>query len=128
MTGDRYLGLTTVPPRKRSPAKPRVRTKISKPQPRLLEHVRYGEGKLVWVRQLDSGDCVVSVKFGDGTERVLQLRQQYWISDIASLIPALTPTPKPLKHKPTASHADDDLSANDEGEQESWDGGADEAA
>jgi hypothetical protein len=76
-----------VPPSLKPEPAAKRRSRKAKSETRSLEHVRYGEGKLVWVRQLDSGDYVVSVKFGDGAERVIQLRQQYWVSDIRDLIP-----------------------------------------
>lgn len=120
-----YLGLKTAPPRKRSPSQPRVRTKVSKAKPRLLEHVHYGQGKLVGVRHLDSGDYVATVKFGDGAERAIQLRQQYWVSDIASVIPE---PPKPVaqkKARPRRRPVDDEDEESYLSDEDSVDSGGD---
>lgn len=112
MTG--YLGVKTVPPRKRP--LPAPRTKVAKPQPRVLEHVRYGLGKLISVRLADNCDRLAVVKFGDGMRRVLQLRQQYCLSNIASLISA-PPVPKVVQIKTAVSRVgeepDNDLSSSD---------------
>lgn len=85
MTGDRYAGSKFIPPRR---VLPKLKPKEAPLEPRLLEHVRYGLGKLIGVRQLDNGDYAVVVKFGDGATRVLRLEQRYWVTNIASLIPA----------------------------------------
>lgn len=91
------FGVKTVRPRKRAlPAGSKA--KAPKPQLHTIEHVRYGEGKLVFVRQLDSGEHIALVKFGDGVERILRLRQQYWLTDIAPLIP----TPLKVKARKSA--------------------------
>jgi hypothetical protein len=82
-------------PRKRSSASPKVKT--PKPEPRLVEHVHFGRGKVLGVRQLDNGDHAATVRFSDGTERVLQLQQRFWLTDTATLIPV---PPKPSRRKP----------------------------
>ena len=70
------------------------------------------KGKVVEVRQLDNGDHAVQVEFGDGVERVLQLRPQYWLSDIRDLVPG---PPKPSRRKPVPVH-DNDTSTTGDGE------------
>jgi hypothetical protein len=116
---------------KSKPAAKRVRTKVSKPEPRLLEHVRYGQGKLVCVRQLDSGDYVVVVQFADGAERVIRLDQSFWTSDIASLIPAPTKPrrqvrePKPVEAEENGEQDEGDA-VGDEDDGEEVEGGDDE--
>jgi hypothetical protein len=96
-----YLGVKTVPPRKR-PLPAERKPQQPRPEFRVLEHMRYGQGKLVSVRQLDYGDYVAVVRFGDGTERSLQLCQRYWLSNIASLIPVPRPVSKPRLNSATS--------------------------
>ncbi len=62
--------------------------KNCKPASRYAEHVRYGRGEVVAVRQLDSGGFVADMKFGDGTERTLLIAAQFWPSGVPSLPPA----------------------------------------
>jgi hypothetical protein len=78
-----------IPPRE--PATKRGRPKLDL---RPLEHVRFGKGKLLAVRQIDgsANDFVVDVKFADGTTRTLLLTQHFWVNDIGPFIPK---TPKP---------------------------------
>jgi hypothetical protein len=52
------------------------------------EHVRYGRGEIIEVRELDSGGFVAVVRFPDESEKTLRLDPRYWTSDITSLKPA----------------------------------------
>lgn len=81
------MGIKTIRPRKRAPAASKPNKK-EKSEPPVLEHARYGHGKVVGLRKLDNGDHVATVRFDDGVERLLQLQQQYWLSDIRDLIPS----------------------------------------
>lgn len=54
----------------------------------MAEHKTFGIGTVVRVREVDGGEFVATLRFENGLERVLQLRQQYWDTDIATLTPA----------------------------------------
>ncbi|HKT87950.1 MAG TPA: hypothetical protein VJQ59_05915 [Candidatus Sulfotelmatobacter sp.] len=58
-----------------------------KSQPHFADHVRYGRGEVLSVRELDSGGgiYVAVVRFADGTERCIRLSPEYWHSPIADL-------------------------------------------
>jgi hypothetical protein len=75
---------------------PAAPAKVRKPKaaPRHIEHVRYGMGRVLAVRQIDGTDdgYMADVRFADGITRTLLLVQRVWISDIAGLIPE---PPKP---------------------------------
>ena len=61
--------------------------KTVKPQPLHAEHIRYGLGEILSVRQLDGGGVFVAdVKFADGTQRTIRLAPQYWVGDTTGLI------------------------------------------
>ncbi len=110
MTGTAFK---VIRPRKRAPAKPKVKT--PKPEPRVVEHVRYGPGKVLGVRQLDNGDHAVQVEFGDGTTRTLVLDQTFWVTSIRSLLPS-KPVRCPAKPKPEPMEVTED--AENDGERE----------
>jgi hypothetical protein len=63
--------------------------KTPKPKLRHAEHVRYGSGDVLAVRQLDSAGhvLVADVRFEDGSERTIRLLPEYWSSSIADLYP-----------------------------------------
>jgi len=69
-------------------------TKV-KPAPRIADHIRFGPGEILSVRELDSGGgvSVAEVRFEDAT-RTIRLLPEYWRSGILSLIP------KPEKKSP----------------------------
>jgi len=74
--------------------------KTPKPVPLHAEHVRYGLGDILAVRELDGGGVLVAdVKFADGTQRTIRLAPEYWVSDISTL--ALPSTPATPKRKRT---------------------------
>jgi hypothetical protein len=78
-----------------APREPKaVKPRKPKAAPRHIEHVRYGMGRVLAVRQIDGSDdgYMADVRFADGTVRTLLLVQRVWISDIAPLIPE---PPKP---------------------------------
>lgn len=102
MTGTAFR---VIRPRKRAPAKPKL--KAPTPEPRVLEHVHFGHGKLVGLRQLDNGDRTVQVEFGDGATRTIRLDQSYWITPISELLPA-PPTPIRRVAKPQNDASDAD--------------------
>ena len=85
-----FRGIKTIRPHKETARPKPKKLKLE----HVVEHVRYGKGKPIEIRQLDNAEYAVVVKFGDGTKRVLRLEQQYWISNIASFIPA---PPKPTR-------------------------------
>ncbi|MGA7766014.1 MAG: hypothetical protein WCA27_07280 [Candidatus Sulfotelmatobacter sp.] len=85
-----FRGIKTIRPHKETARPKPEKLKLE----RVVEHVRYGKGKPIEIRQLDDGGHAVVVKFGDGAKRVLRLEQRYWVSNIASLIP---PPPKPAR-------------------------------
>jgi len=91
MTGSSGFQTYTLGPLPRPPLKKRGRRKLDL---RPVEHVRYGHGKLLAVRQVDgSADSYMAdVRFADGTVRTLLLIQRVWVNDIGGLIPE---TPKP---------------------------------
>lgn len=72
----------------------------SKPQ-HFADHVRYGRGEILSVRELDSGGgiYVAVVRFADGTERCIRLSQEYWTSSIADLSPTPPKPPKRVRKK-----------------------------
>lgn len=88
-----YGGIKTVRKPRELPRPKPEKVKLE----RVVEHVRYGKGKPIEVRQLDNAEYALVVKFGDGVERVLRLEQKYWLSNIASLIPAPPAPPKPAR-------------------------------
>lgn len=110
MTGDRYLGVITVPPLKRAPTSTRKSRK--KPPKFAIVHKRLGEGQLVGLRLGGSGIWLADVKF-DGTRRTLQLGWVTAIADILKLLPHFPP-PKPQKATPRITRANDDESADSE--------------
>ncbi|MGA8441903.1 MAG: hypothetical protein WB762_03645 [Candidatus Sulfotelmatobacter sp.] len=81
MSGTSGFATRTVAPTRCEPAKRRGRPKLDL---RPLEHIRFGGGKLLAIRQVDgsANDFVVDVKFVDGTTRTLLLIQRYWVNDI----------------------------------------------
>ena len=104
-----------VAPREPKAIKPRK----PKSAPRFIEHVRYGLGRVLGVRQIDgsANDFVVGMKFGDGSTRTILLLPHLWLCDIQNLIPK---PPKPrLAAKAKLQMVEDDASATGEdGEQE----------
>jgi hypothetical protein len=82
----------TISPTRREPAKKRGRPKLDL---RPVEHVRFGRGKLLAIRQIDgTHDYMADVRFADGTPRTLLLVQRYWLTDIRPLLPN---PPKPRR-------------------------------
>jgi hypothetical protein len=102
-----------IPPRE--PAKKRGRPKLDL---RPLEHVRFGEGKLLAIRQVDgsANAYVVDVKFSDGTTRTLLLAQGYWVNDIKPFLPEPPKRCRAAKAKPVLE-VDASITGED-GEQE----------
>jgi hypothetical protein len=96
------------------PKQPAAAKKTAKPEPRLLVHVALGQGVLLGVRELDSGTTVASVRFDDGSERILQLQQQYWLTDLTGLISAPTKPSRRQVPEPRLVEADASKSADDE--------------
>lgn len=85
MTGSSGFGTYTRPPTPREPLKGRGRPKLDL---RRVEHVRYGHGKVLAIRQIDgSGEFMADVRFADGTVRTIHLQQAFWVNDISALIP-----------------------------------------
>src|SRR5437899_3018296 len=68
---------------------------LVKPKPLSAEHVRYGVGQVLSVRELDNagGVFVADVKFADGTQRTIRLAPQFWVGDISNLISSPPPPP-----------------------------------
>lgn len=75
-----------------SPGYRGIKPEKVKSELRELEHVRYGRGVILELRQLDGGEYAAAVRFGDRVVRVLRLEQRYWVTNVASLLPA---PPKP---------------------------------
>ncbi|MGA7401660.1 MAG: hypothetical protein WCC99_04310 [Candidatus Sulfotelmatobacter sp.] len=86
MTGYSGYNVKTIPPARREPIKPRGRPKLDL---RPVEHVCFGLGRVLAIRQIDGSDdgYMADVKFADGTTRTLLLIQRVWLTDIAPLIP-----------------------------------------
>lgn len=74
------------------------------PQPHFADHVRYGRGEVLSVRELDSGGGILAavVRFADGSERCIRLSQEYWTSSIADLAPTPPKPPKRVRKKVAA--------------------------
>lgn len=112
MTGTAFK---IIRPRKRPLAKPKEEP--AKPRLRYIEHTIFGRGELVGIRQSDGGQFVATVRFNDGTERTLQLRQQFWTTDVARLIPAPLKPRRVAKPKPEPVENDASSAPGEDGEQ-----------
>ena len=68
--------------------------KKPKAEPRCADHVHYGRGMILEVRQLDGGVgvFVADLKFPDGSRRTIALDSRYWKSGM--------PMPPKLAKKP----------------------------
>lgn len=82
-------------------------------QPHFADHVRYGRGEVLSVRELDSGGgiLVAVVRFADGSERSIRLSQEYWTSSIADLTPTPPKPPKRVRKKATPKPTEQTLEA-----------------
>jgi hypothetical protein len=79
-----------IAPREPKAAKPRK----PKAAPQSIEHVAFGVGRVLAVRQVDgTNGYIADLKFHDGVSRTIRLDQVFWVNDINPLIP-MPPKPR----------------------------------
>jgi len=85
-----------------APREPKaVKPRKPKSAPRFIEHVHFGLGRVLALRQIDgTNNYMADIRFGDGSTRTLLLIQRVWISDIAPLIPEPKPRLAPINAEP----------------------------
>ncbi len=107
---NRISKFRVIPPREPKPTKP----KKPRAAPQFIEHVRFGLGRVLAVRQIDGTDdsYMADVKFTDGTSRTLLLVQRVWLTDIAPLIPE--PPPKLRRAAKVKQVVENDAGATNE--------------
>jgi hypothetical protein len=81
--------------------KPPLATKRNRAKPKsfAIHHVKFGPGKLVGLHTGVSGVPLIDVIFADGTRRTLQLRAEFFVTPIASvlaLLPLFSAKSKPI--------------------------------
>jgi hypothetical protein len=79
------------------------KTATKREVPRLVEHKALGVGTLKCVRVLDNGAFAAVAEFG-GTERVVRLDQQFWITSLFEIMQA--PLEPARKYKPETKAAE----------------------